>query len=129
MEMLIYLVFIHLGHLAQFFWSYMVRGTFMLFEIQNSVAFNFNCILKSEMIEGEFPLIATHLATLLFIKINSLYPHEHYALYNCIPCDNVIMYIFIFRQLKTRPLWKLIQTFLILFILKMINSCENDACP
>lgn len=55
------------------------------------VAFNFDYtgILKSEMIEGEFPLIATHLATLLFIKINSLYPHKHYTLYNCIPCDNV----------------------------------------
>lgn len=41
------------------------------------------------MIEGEFPLIATHLATLLFIKINSLYPYKYYTFYNCIPCDNV----------------------------------------
>lgn len=32
----------------------------MLFEIQHPVAFNFDFnILKSEMMEGEFPLIAT----------------------------------------------------------------------
>lgn len=59
MEMLTYLVFIHLGHLAQFFAQVMVRGTFMSFEIQYPRAFDFDCILKSEMIEGEFPLIAT----------------------------------------------------------------------
>lgn len=129
MEMLTYLVFIHLGHLAQFFAQVMVRGTFMSFEIQypcslwfwlyieiwddrGGVSFNCYSLFTSQ------PCCSSEL--ILCILINIIL---------CIIAALVIMYIFIFRQLKTRPLWKLIQTILILFILKMINTLWKWCMP
>lgn len=93
------------------------------------VAFNFDCILKSEMIEGEFPLIATHLATLLFIKINSLYPYKYHTLYNCIPCDNVHFHL---QTTEDKTIVKVNTDISHSVYLKMINTLWkwcNDCMP